>query len=442
MGDNKNLAIMAAEAYKIAIPEVVVPKDAPTWVREMFTQLITSIYVSCNKNFECLVVDFNKSIDHLQSQVNRMEDTIKQMNRTHTAEMKEVRDTLHTKQHQVDNNATVISDLKETINKNESYSRRDNLIFGGFNLDRNDKRSCDEIVREDIFIKALNMSRDEASAIKFVRCHFLTKRSGDNRSSIIVRFESYRQRTMIWNKRRSLRMVYVTEDFPYDIRRKRNRLKPILKAASKNPQYRNCISMKADKLLFKGKLLSVNNLQQLPTDINPRTLAEVKTDNVLIFGGINSSYHELSNCYDCDINYQNQKYNSIEQCYQHSKAVMFGDNRAAASILRATDPGDQKFLARNIKGFNVNTWNRAKVGLMKDMLHCKFEQHPNLAKKLCETGDLHLGEAIEKDTFYGTGFSPMHKEATDQTKWKTNKLGELLMAERTVQQATLDGVSQ
>ena len=124
MGDNKNLAIMAAEAYKIAIPEVVVPKDAPTWVRQMFSQLITSIYVSCNKNIECLVVDFNKSIDHLQSQVNRMEDTIKQMTRTHTAEMKKVRDTLHTKQYQVDNNATVISDLKETINKNESYSRR------------------------------------------------------------------------------------------------------------------------------------------------------------------------------------------------------------------------------------------------------------------------------------------------------------------------------
>ena len=183
--------------------------------------------------------------------------------------MKKLRDTLHTKQYQVDNNATVISDLKETINKNESFSRRDNLIFGGFNLDRNDRRSCDEIVREDTFTKALNMSIDEASAIKFVRCHFFTKRSGDNRSSIIARFESYRQRTMIWNKRRSLRVVYVTEDFPYDIKRKRNKLKPILKAASKNLQYRNCISMMADKLLFKGKLLSVNNLQQFPTDINP-----------------------------------------------------------------------------------------------------------------------------------------------------------------------------
>ena len=101
--------------------------------------------------------------------------------------MRKLRDTVHTKQYQVKNNATVISDLKETINKNESYSRRDNLIFGGLNLDKNDRRGCDEIVREEIFVKALNMSTEEANVIKFVRCHYPTKRTGDNRSSIIVR---------------------------------------------------------------------------------------------------------------------------------------------------------------------------------------------------------------------------------------------------------------
>ena len=93
MGDNKKLAVLDAEAHKMAIPEVVVPKNAPTWVREIFPPLITSIYVSCNKNIEDLVVDFNKSIDHLQSQINQMEDTIEQMSRTHTAEMKKLRDT-------------------------------------------------------------------------------------------------------------------------------------------------------------------------------------------------------------------------------------------------------------------------------------------------------------------------------------------------------------
>ena len=80
------------------------------------------------------------------------------------------------------------------------------------------------------------------------------------------------------------------------------------------------------------------------------------------------------------------------------------------------------YIAKNIRGFNINTWNRAKVGLMTDMLHCKFDHHPNLAKKLCETGNLYIGEAIQKDTFYGIGFSLTHKEATDRKKWKTNKL--------------------
>ena len=176
----------------------------------MFPPLIRSIYESCNNNIEGLVVDFNKSIEHLQSQINQMQETIGQLTSTHTTEMRKLRDTVHTKQYQVENNATVISDLKETINKNESYSRRDNLIFGGLNLDKNDRRGCDEIVREDIFVKALNMSTEEANAIKFVRCHYLTKRTGDNRSSIIVRFESYRQRTVIWNRRITLRAVYVT----------------------------------------------------------------------------------------------------------------------------------------------------------------------------------------------------------------------------------------
>ena len=111
--------------------------------------------------------------------------------------------------------------------------------------------------------------------------------------------------------------------------------------------------MKADKPLFKDKLLSVNNLQQLPNDVYPRTLAEVKTDKVLIFGGITAIITScLTTCtmiVICDISYQNQKYNGIEHCYQHSKALMFGDNRAAASILRATGPGDQKFLAKTLK---------------------------------------------------------------------------------------------
>ena len=62
--------------------------------------------------------------------------------------------------------------------------------------------------------------------------------------------------------------------------------------------------MKSDKVLFNGKLLSVDDLQNLPAPINPRTLSEVRSGDVLIFGGILSEYHELSNFYKCPITYK------------------------------------------------------------------------------------------------------------------------------------------
>ena len=138
------------------------------------------------------------------------------------------------------------------------------------------------------------------------------------------------------------------------------------------------------------------------------------------------------------ITFKNQQYTSSEQAYQHSKALMFGDDRAASAILRSSDPAQQKFIARNIRAFNNRTWNTSKVALMKDILHCKFVQHPDIAKQLCSTGDLSLGEAIQRDSFYGIGMPLTHKQATDKNKWQTNKLGELLMAERTIQRTILN----
>ena len=116
-----------------------------------------------------------------------------------------------------------------------------------------------------------------------------------------------------------------------------------------------------------------------------------------------SDYHELSNFYGCDFTFKNQKYTSSEQSYQHSKALMFGDDRAAAAILRSSDPAEKKFLARNIRAFNNKTWNTSKVTLMKDILHCKFLQNLDIAKQLCATNNRFLGKAIHRNNFYGIG---------------------------------------
>ena len=61
-----------------------------------------------------------------------------------------------------------------------------------------------------------------------------------------------------------------------------------------------------------------------------------------------------------------------------------------------------------------------------------------IAKKLCDTGDLHIGESIVKDKFYETDLSLRHKDATDRTNWQHNNLGVMLMKERTAMGAVLN----
>ena len=212
----------------------------------------------------------------MQHQVNNLESIV-QVNSTEIASLKE---SLLQKQREVREQQAVISELQQAVNINKSYSRRENLVFCGFNLDRNDKRSCKTILCQDVFMKLLQMDDQQVGNIKFVCCHYLNRRPTDKYVSITAKFESFNERSLIWNKHRSMKNIYVSEDFHVQIAKKRNKLGPIMKAASKLPQYDKCISIKSDKLLFNGQFLSVDDLQNLPEPINPRTLSEVHSGDV------------------------------------------------------------------------------------------------------------------------------------------------------------------
>ena len=154
----------------------------------------------------------------------------------------------------------------------EFFKESSSPAFRGISLHKDDQRSATDVSHDDVFTKAMKMSKEESKAIKFVRCHQLNKRLGDSKISIMARFESYRDRSIVWTKRRSATNVYISEDFSINVSRRRSKLKPILKEASKHKQYEHCITMRGDKLLFKGELLDVDKLHTLPTEIHPRSI--------------------------------------------------------------------------------------------------------------------------------------------------------------------------
>ena len=85
------------------------------------------------------------------------------------------------------------------VDKNESYSRRSNLIFGGIAKDV--QGSCTAIVHSILKDK---MKIANATSFKLVRCHFLSKPTDIKKGSIIAQFESFSSRMTVWSKKRAL----------------------------------------------------------------------------------------------------------------------------------------------------------------------------------------------------------------------------------------------
>lgn len=70
---------------------------------------------------------------------------------------------------------------------------------------------------------------------------------------------------------------------------------------------------------------------------------------------------------------------------------------------------------------------------MEKGVRAKFTQHPELRKKLLETGDKIIGKADGRNTFWGIGSSMVSDKSKVPSKWRgQNKLGKILMELRDV----------
>ena len=312
----------------------------------------------------------------------------------------------------------------EHVLRNETYSRRDNLIFRGYTVARDDPETCEAKVRKIITV----MGIPHPQKIPFVRCHYL-----NDQKQIIVRFQLYSDRERIWINRYKLKQTsfYVAEDFPSAIVSQRRQLYPVFKAAKDLPQYHKKVTMRGERLILDGKHYTNQTLCDVPDQIHPAKLAQRSNNDVLVFGGSTSAHHGLSNFYQLDSKfvYEHIAYSSAEQAFQHKKARLANDQNKQREIIFNADPITQKLLGQEVKGLNKEEWNHQKRDIMKDILISKFTQHPDLKDLLLKTGTKKLAEANARDNYFAIGLPITHPDVLDTTKWSENgnKLGEILM---------------
>ena len=136
---------------------------------------------------------------------------------------------------------------------------------------------------------------------------------------------------------------------------------------------------------------------------------------------------ELSNHHPSPMVINGVPYSCNEQYYTRKMAMEFGDEDAEADIMHTPNPGKMLAVAKKIKGFDQETWNKVSKTIMKDGLRAKFVQNQRCQNFLRDTKDRRLIEANPNDMIWSAGLHMYHGDITKRDKWPgTNWLGDCL----------------
>lgn len=400
-----NTASVSVSAIELELPE-----DTPSWAKAIAKALSNKI-----DNVEASLA---KSMDHVSDQMSENSETIKII-QTNAESLKSDIDLLK-KENQM---------LKEKLVKIEAHDRRDNLLFFGYGEKKGETyESLSKLVRKTIK-EELCLDSDD---MLFTRVHRSPpgpvrsdRKNGDR--PVLVKFHYYGHRQNVWSKRKSLTdKIKVAEDFPYEIQKRRQLLKPILTQAKKHEDYKDKTFLKVDQLVVKGVTYTVDTLHKLPSALDPKKIATPVKNDVTCFWGRASP---LSNHHPAPIQFQGIRYPTAEHFYFHQMALFAGQHIIARQILSDEDPVKAKATSKVLVSDKelMDKWRTEKDATMYLVVTQKFSQNELLRKFLLNTGSSKLAEASPYDHYWGTGLNLRHSDAFSPTAWTgSNKLGLIL----------------
>ena len=117
----------------------------------------------------------------------------------------------------------------------------------------------------------------------------------------------------------------------------------------------------------------------------------------------------------------------------YKKALLFKDIDVAEMIMEQSHPRKQKFLGRQVRGYDDAIWMANCQDIMVPGLVSKFTQDSYSLQCLLDTEDSIIVEASPYDKVWGIGMKKNDPRATDPTQWEgQNLLGIVLMKARDI----------
>ena len=218
---------------------------------------------------------------------------------------------------------------------------------------------------------------------------------------------------LLSNKKKLPIGIYVSEEFPPDIKKARDRLQPIFRLAKINPDYKDKCKMDNDKLIINCIKYSLNDLSRLPQGVEAYKTAEKSNSDYIAFKGEHSPY---SNFHHSPFKLDGGIFESAEQWIQYQKSLLFHDTETAEQIMQSDSPYEIKQLSYWIRGFDKDKWHDKGYDICLRGIKAKFEQNDALLAMLKTTGPKILVEATQ-DHLWGTGVQLRDTNVLNLEKW-------------------------
>lgn len=123
-------------------------------------------------------------------------------------------------------------------------------------------------------------------------------------------------------------------------------------------------------------------------------------NNTINFYSSRDEYGYMSNFASYPVSINKRIYKTSEHYYQSQK---FAGTDWEGKVRKAKSPMEAATIGRNKDGPLRRDWESVKDNVMREVVLAKFQQWPNLAQQLIDTGDAKLVEHTENDSYWADG---------------------------------------
>lgn len=296
--------------------------------------------------------------------------------------------------------------------KDQAFHARHNLVITGLaeNKDKSTITLARKFITDTLSIKDVTVNSAHRIGSQPIEGSAYAR-------PILVKFNNIMHRNNVWKNRSDItrddsdKKICIQADLPKTLHEGVQNLYKVAKAASKTKEFESA-QIRDYQLELVGKTYQITELEKLPMQLRPSTLAAPSSKTTMAFFSRNSP---LSNHYLAKFTIDGRTFHSMEHYLAFQRAVLSENKPLIKKARKAHDPLRAKHILNTLKEDYQEEWNCMLEELTLEGLRGKFSQNLMLKEYLKSTCPLSLGEA-SKNPVWGIGMDLNDENVLDQAR--------------------------